>query len=150
MSWSWSKTCHDSIAIFSPLVSEHRAVLQRHPALQCVTISLAGDAFARMRFPGRDLLFHAFLLQLMLVPPMLIVPNLPTLVAVHLYDIFPGVMAPYCASAFGVFLMRQTFRTIPAAHEEAALIDGASRLQIIAASYCRLHVPDWWRLRSSP
>jgi sn-glycerol 3-phosphate transport system permease protein len=101
-------------------------------AVQCVTISLAGYAFARMRFPGRDLLFHAFLLQLMLVPPMLIVPNLTTLVALHLYDTLPGVMAPYCASAFGVFLMRQTFRTIPAAYEEAALVDGASRLQIIA------------------
>jgi len=101
-------------------------------AVQCVTISLASYAFARMRFPGRDLLFHAFLLQLMLVPPMLIVPNLTTLVALHLYDTLPGVMAPYCVSVFGVFLMRQTFRTIPAAYEEAALIDGASRLQIIA------------------
>jgi sn-glycerol 3-phosphate transport system permease protein len=101
-------------------------------AIQCVTISLAGYAFARMRFFGRDLLFYAFLLQLMLVPPILIVPNLTTLVALHLYDTLPGVMAPYCASAFGVFLMRQTFRTIPAAYEEAALVDGASRTQIIA------------------
>src|SRR5262249_51461157 len=47
-------------------------------AVQCVTVSLAGYAFARLRFPGRDLLFYAFLLQLMLVPPALIVPNLRT------------------------------------------------------------------------
>jgi sn-glycerol 3-phosphate transport system permease protein len=53
-------------------------------AVQCVTISLAGYAFARMRFFGRDMLFYAFLLQLMLVPPILIVPNLTTLVALHL------------------------------------------------------------------
>jgi sn-glycerol 3-phosphate transport system permease protein len=99
--------------------------------VQCVTVSLAGYAFARMRFSGRDLLFYAFLMQLMLVPPILIVPNLATLVALHLYDTLPGVMAPYCASAFGVFLMRQTFWTIPTAYEEAALVDGASRLQII-------------------
>jgi sn-glycerol 3-phosphate transport system permease protein len=100
-------------------------------AVQCVTISLAGYAFARLRFRGRDLLFHAFLLQLMLVPPILIVPNMATLVTLHLYDTLPGVMAPYFASAFGVFLMRQTFRTIPREYEEAALVDGAGPLTII-------------------
>jgi sn-glycerol 3-phosphate transport system permease protein len=100
-------------------------------AVQCVTVSLAGYAFARLRFPGRDLLFGLFLLQLMLVPPILIVPNLNTLVALHLYDTLAGIMAPYCASAFGVFLMRQTFRGIPREYEEAALVDGASRVQII-------------------
>jgi sn-glycerol 3-phosphate transport system permease protein len=99
--------------------------------VQCVTISLAGYAFARLRFPGRSVLFYAFLLQLMLVPPILIVPNMTTLIALHLYDTLPGVMAPYFASAFGVFLMRQTFRTIPRDYEEAAVIDGASTLQII-------------------
>jgi sn-glycerol 3-phosphate transport system permease protein len=99
--------------------------------VQCVTVSLAGYAFARMRFPGQTILFALFLLQLMLVPPILIVPNLTTLVALHLYDTLPGIMAPYCASAFGVFLMRQTFRTIPREYEEAALVDGASRLRII-------------------
>ena len=100
-------------------------------AVQCVTISLAGYAFARLRFRGRETLFYLFLLQLMLVPPILIVPNMTTLVALHLYDTLPGVMAPYFASAFGVFLMRQTFRTIPREYEEAALVDGASRLAII-------------------
>lgn len=99
--------------------------------IQCVTVSLAGYAFARMRFRGRNALFALFLLQLILVPPILIVPNLSTLVALHLYDTLPGIMAPYCASAFGVFLMRQTFRTIPRDYEEAAVIDGATRLQII-------------------
>ena len=99
--------------------------------VQCVTISLAGYAFARLRFRYRETLFHLFLLQLMLVPPILIVPNMTTLVALHLYDTLPGVMAPYFASAFGVFLMRQTFRTIPREYEEAALVDGASRLSII-------------------
>jgi len=102
-------------------------------AVQCVTISLAGYAFARLRFPGRDLLFYGFLLQLMLVPPILIVPNMQTLVALRLYDTLAGVAAPYCASAFGVFLMRQTFRTIPREYEEAALVDGASPLRIIVS-----------------
>jgi sn-glycerol 3-phosphate transport system permease protein len=100
-------------------------------AVQCVTVSLAGYAFARMRFRGQNTLFVLFLLQLMLVPPVLIVPNMTTLIALHLYDTLAGIMAPYCASAFGVFLMRQTFRTIPREYEEAALVDGASRIAII-------------------
>ena len=79
-------------------------------AVQCVTISLAGYAFARLHFRYRETLFYLFLLQLMLVPPILIVPNMTTLVALHLYDTLTGVMAPYFASAFGVFLMRQTPR----------------------------------------
>jgi sn-glycerol 3-phosphate transport system permease protein len=94
-------------------------------AVQCVTVSLAGYAFARLRFPGRDLLFYVFLLQLMLVPPALIVPNLRTVVDLGLYDSLPGVMAPYFASAFGTFLMRQTFLALPRDFEEAAAIDGA-------------------------
>jgi sn-glycerol 3-phosphate transport system permease protein len=100
-------------------------------AVQCVTVSLAGYAFARLRFRGRNLVFGAFLLQLLLPPPLLLVPNLSTLVALHLYDTLPGIMAPYCASAFGVFLMRQTFRQLPRDYEEAAMLDGASRLQVI-------------------
>jgi len=93
--------------------------------VQLVTISMAGYAFARLAFPGRDLIFSLFLLQLLLIPPLLIVPNLQTLVSLHLYDTLPGIMAPYFASAFGVFLMRQTFRSIPRDFEEAAMLDGA-------------------------
>lgn len=100
-------------------------------AVQCVTVSLAGYAFARLRFPGRDVLFYLFLLQLMLVPPALIVPNLRTVVDLGLYDTLPGVMAPYFASAFGTFLMRQTFLALPRDFEEAAAIDGAPWWAII-------------------
>jgi sn-glycerol 3-phosphate transport system permease protein len=94
--------------------------------VQLVTITAAGYAFARLSFPGRDMLFVLFLLQLLLVPVLLIVPNLETLVSLRLYDTLPGIMAPYCASAFGTFLMRQTFRAIPRDYEEAAMLEGAS------------------------
>lgn len=100
-------------------------------ACQIVTISLAGYAFARLEFPGRETLFYLFLLQLMLTPAALIVPNLMTIADLGLYDTLAGVMAPYCASAFGVFLMRQTFRTIPRELEEAARIDGARLPQLL-------------------
>jgi len=100
-------------------------------AVQCVTVSAAGYAFARLAFPGRAWLFYLFLLQLMLVPPILIVPNLTTIVSLGLYDRLPGVMAPYFASAFGTFLMRQTFRSIPRDYEDAAMLDGARLPQVI-------------------
>src|SRR5579864_3665761 len=100
-------------------------------AVQLATVSMAGYAFARLRFPGRDWLFSAFLLQLLLIPPLLIVPNLATLVSLHLYDKLLGIMAPYFASAFGVFLMRQTFRSIPRDFEEAAMLDGAGVVVLI-------------------
>ena len=59
------------------------------------------------------------------------VPNLVMITKLGLFDSLAGIAAPYCASAFGVFLMRQTFRAIPRDFEEAAMIDGATRLQVI-------------------
>ena len=100
-------------------------------AVQSVTVTLAGYAFARLRFRGSGVLFALFLLQLLLVPALLIVPNLQVLVSLGLYDTLAGVAAPYLASAFGVFLMRQTFRQLPRDYEEAAALDGATRLQVI-------------------
>jgi len=99
--------------------------------VQLVTMSLAGYAFARLRFRGRDVIFYLFLLQLMIVPPVLIVPNLKTVTRLGIYDTLWGVMAPYWASAFGTFLMRQTFLGIPRDFEDAAEIDGCTLLQTL-------------------
>ena len=99
--------------------------------VQLFTVSLAGYAFARIKFPFRSALFYIFLLQLMIVPPILIVPNLTTIVRLGLYDTLIAVMLPYFASAFGTFLMRQTFKTIPPDLEEASIIDGASWYQVL-------------------
>jgi len=100
-------------------------------SVQLVTISLAGYAFARLQFPGRDLIFYLFLLQLMIVPPVLIVPNLKTVTRLGIYDTLWAVMVPYWASAFGTFLMRQTFRGITRDFEDAAEIDGCTLLQTL-------------------
>lgn len=99
--------------------------------VQLVTVSIAGYAFARLEFRGKEFLFYLFLLQLMLVPPVLIVPNLTTLVKLGLYDSLVGAMAPYWGSAFGTFLMRQVFRTIPRDFEDAAIIDGCTWWQLL-------------------
>ena len=111
-------------------------------AVQIVTITLAGYAFARLEFPGRTVCFYLFLLQLMLAPVVLIVPNLTTIAKLSLYDSLLGVMAPYFASAFGTFLMRQAFRAIPRELEDAALIDGASVFQRIGFIYLPLAKPS--------
>lgn len=110
-------------------------------AVQIVTITLAGYAFARVTFPGRTAFFYLFLIQLMLAPIVLLVPNLRTIAQLGLYDTLLGVMAPYFASAFGTFLMRQAFRTIPRELEDAALVDGARWHQLIRHVYLPLAKP---------
>jgi sn-glycerol 3-phosphate transport system permease protein len=109
--------------------------------VQIVTMSLAAYAFARLKFPGRNLLFYLFLIQLMLVPIVLLVPNLRTVAQLGLYDTLAGVMAPYFATAFGTFLMRQAFQSIPVELEEAALIDGARWWELIRHIYLPLSKP---------
>ncbi len=100
-------------------------------AVQLTTITLAAYAFARLTFWGRDLLFRLFLVQLMVAPSSLILPNFITLRMLGLLDSRLGIMIPYFASAFGTFLLRQAFRNVPKELEDAAAIDGCSRLQTI-------------------
>jgi sn-glycerol 3-phosphate transport system permease protein len=100
-------------------------------AVQLVTITLAAYAFARLEFVGRDLLFRLFLLQLMVAPASLILPNFVTLKTLGLLNTRLGIMIPYFASAFGTFLLRQAFRGVPRDLEDAAAIDGCNALQTI-------------------
>ena len=100
-------------------------------AIQLVTISLAGFALARMDFRGKDQIFFLFLTQLMVPASILILPNYQTLAHLRWLDTFQGLMAPYIASAFGTFLMRQAFKQVPKELEEAARSDGASWLQVL-------------------
>ena len=99
--------------------------------VQLVTISLAGYAFARYRFRGQNLLFFLILLQLMVPSSALIVPNYSTIRQLHLFDTLVAVMLPYFGSAFGVFLMRQTFKSVPRDLDDAARVDGANWLQTL-------------------
>ena len=99
--------------------------------VQLVTVTLAAYAFARLEFWGRDLLFKLFLLQLMVAPSALIFPNFQTVKSLGLLNTRLGIMIPYFASAFGTFLVRQTFRAVPRDLEDAAAIDGCGSLQTI-------------------
>jgi sn-glycerol 3-phosphate transport system permease protein len=100
-------------------------------AVQLVTTTLAAYAFSRLEFWGRDLLFRLFLLQLMVAPSALILPNFITLRTLGLLNTRLGIMIPYFASAFGTFLLRQAFRSVPRDLEDAAAIDGCNALQTI-------------------
>ncbi len=111
-------------------------------AVQLVTISLAAYAFARLKFPGRDVLFMFFLLQLMIPPQSIVVPNYITIASLGLLDTKLAIGVVYFASAYGTFLMRQAFRAIPRDMEDAAKIDGCGGLKSIFYVFLPLIKPS--------
>ena len=110
-------------------------------AMQLVLCTLAGYAFARFAFPGRGLLFALVLMQLMVTPDVLIVENYRTMSALGLRDTIVAIGLPYMASAFGIFLLRQTFKTVPKELDEAARVEGCSPLQVLWRVYVPLAKP---------
>ena len=110
-------------------------------AAQLVLVTLAAYAFARFEFPGRNLLFALVLVQLMVMPDVLIVENFQTMTALGLKDTILAIGLPYMASAFGIFLLRQTFKTVPRELDEAARIEGCGPLAVLWKVYVPLARP---------
>ena len=110
-------------------------------AMQLILCTLAAYAFARYDFFGRDIAFALVLVQLMIMPEVLLVENYRTMSVLGILDSIPAIGLPYMASAFGIFLLRQTFKTVPRELDEAALIEGASPLQILLKVYVPLAKP---------
>ncbi len=108
---------------------------------QLVLCTLAAFAFARLEFPGRNLLFAALLLQLMISPNILLVGNYREMAWLHLVDTIPAMGIPYLGSAFGIFLLRQVFRTIPHELDDAARLEGCSLLGRLWKVYVPLARP---------
>jgi sn-glycerol 3-phosphate transport system permease protein len=108
---------------------------------QLVLCTLAAYAFARKQFFGSDVLFVLVLVQLMIMPDVLIVENYQTMNFLGLVDTTGAMALPYMASAFGIFLLRQTFKTIPKDLEEAAKLEGANTLQILLYVFVPLARP---------
>ncbi len=100
-------------------------------SLQMVTSTLAAYAFARLRFKGRDILFLLYLGTLMIPQQVTIVPLFLLMRDLGWVNTFNALILPGAFNAFGVFLLRQFFLTIPQELEEAALMDGANRLRIL-------------------
>lgn len=112
-------------------------------AFQLVLGTLAAYALARQDFWGRDITFALILAQLMIMPDALIVENYRTLARVNLIDTIPAIALPYIASAFGIFLLRQTFKTVPKELDDAARVEGASPLQVLMKVYVPLAKPTY-------
>ena len=96
------------------------------------TAATAGYAFARMRFPGKNLLFIMVLSTIMIPGILTIVPKFLILKQLHLLDSYGALTLPFAADAFAIFLMKQFFESIPVELEEAARVDGASRYRMFA------------------
>lgn len=105
--------------------------------LELLTASMAAYAFARLRFPGRDRLFLLYLGTLMIPGQVTIIPNFVLMRYMDWLDTYAGLIVPNAFTAFGTFLLRQVFLTMPGELEEAAKIDGAGYFGI----YTRIILP---------
>jgi multiple sugar transport system permease protein len=105
---------------------------------QILTCSMAGYAFARLRFPGRDFLFLAYLATLMVPGVVTLIPNFVIMRNLGWIDSHEALIVPFLGSAFGTFLMRQFFLSFPKELEEASKLDGCNPLQF----YFRILIPN--------
>lgn len=110
-------------------------------AVQLVLSTLAAFAFARYEFRCKNVAFALVLVQLMIMPDILLVENYQTMARLGLVDTLFAIGLPYFASAFAIFLLRQTFMGIPKELDEAARVEGASTLQVLWRVYVPLAKP---------
>lgn len=117
--------------------------------------SLAGYAFSRLQFRGRDILFFTILLGIMIPPQVTIIPlfiimkNFPLFGGNNilgqggagLVNTYLGILLPYAAGSFGIFLFRQFYLNFPSSLDEAAEIDGASKIRTFLQMYIPLSKP---------
>ncbi len=99
--------------------------------LVLITSSLAAYAFARLHFAGREGIFIAYLGTLIVPQAVLVIPEFLLIKYLGWTNSYQALILPVAFTAFGTFLLRQFFKTIPIELEESALIDGASRLRIL-------------------
>jgi multiple sugar transport system permease protein len=103
--------------------------------------ALAAYPLARMEFPGKRLVFGLVVATLFVPAMILVVPNYVIIGKLHWLDTLLAVIVPGAASAFGVFFLRQFFLSLPAELEEAAVVDGASRLRVFRSVVLPLSRP---------
>jgi sn-glycerol 3-phosphate transport system permease protein len=109
--------------------------------VQLVLSTLAAYSFARYEFRGKNIAFSLVLVQLMIMPDILLVENYKTMSQLGLVDTLLAIGLPYFASAFAIFLLRQTFMGIPKELDEAARVEGAGDMQVLWRVYVPLARP---------
>jgi ABC-type glycerol-3-phosphate transport system permease component len=103
-----------------------------------VTSTLAGYAFARLRFPLRNVLFGLLLVTAFIPLEVILVPLYEVVKGMGLVSTYPALFLPFACSPFGIYLMRQAFQSIPVELDDAARVDGASTLKI----FWRIALPN--------
>ena len=107
-------------------------------SLAVITSTMAGYAFARLRFPGRDIVFALLLVTAFIQVEVIIVPLYKVVQSLGLTSTYAALFLPFACSPFGIYLMRQSFRDIPIELEEAARIDGAGPARV----FFRIALPN--------
>ena len=110
--------------------------------IQLITIILAGFAFANYEFFGKRWIFFFVLLQMMIPTSALLAPNFSTIRTLGIFDTRLAIAIPYFGSAFGTFLMRQAFMSVPKDLVDAGIIDGCSWWQLILNVYLPPSIPS--------
>lgn len=129
--WLWSNFAEVfALLPFAQQLANSLIVASAVTLGQLAFCSLGAYAFARLEFRGRELLFALFLSVLMVPKQLLILPQYQIMSDLGLLNTLPALILPGLFSAFGTFLLRQFFATIPKDFEEAALLDGAGRFRI--------------------
>ena len=159
-----SSSFKDEMAIFEypvrlipskPIISNYVQLLERFPLyiansfkvtllivlVQFISASTGGYVFAKLKWPGRDLVFMLYLGSMMIPGNVYIIPQFMLIQRMGLYDSHWALVLVSSFTALGTFLMRQFFMTIPDALVEAAKIDGASHLQIFTKIIMPLSKP---------
>lgn len=108
---------------------------------QLVTITLAAYAFARLNFPGKNLLFTLFLLQIMFPIYATFLTNFVTVRELGILNSLPAMIVPFVASGYGTFMLRQAFRQVPTELADAARLDGCGHFGILWHVYLPLVKP---------
>lgn len=103
--------------------------------------TLAGYAFARITFKGRNLLFFLILITMFIPPQVNIIPLFFLMRELHLVNSFPALILPGIFGGFGIFMLRQHFLSFPKELEDASTIDGCNKLQMFFKIACPLAMP---------
>jgi len=100
-------------------------------AVMLIVVTLAAYGFARLSFPGRDLVFTGFLALMMIPNELVVITNFATITNLHLRNSFPGLILPSVTSVFYVYLLKENFAQVPDALYYAAKVDGTSDLKYL-------------------
>lgn len=123
------RTLFDTLP-FLRIVANSFGLALTSTGLQLLTCAMGAYAFARLRFPGRQVIFMFYLATLMIPTQVLVVPLFIEMRTFNLIDTYAAVLAPTITSAFGVFLLRQAIEQVPIDLDDAARIDGAGHPRI--------------------